>query len=586
MLAALARYCTDSSASTLARFIAAYSISLPYCWARRLGRAIATATALFVTSVVCTTIGMYFGDDASSSSDSADTASAVRIDETDCNVIAMSEAGKPIYARFPTKELARICGLIQAIRTSLVDPRMGLGDIQSLRSGSLRLVFMTVHSITLMAVARLGKHGEAQTDAYLRLELEYVYGQMLLTSTEQVQQVFLQNPNFDLRESMGASESLITGILDEAAPTGKGCGSFLAGGIDSVFPIAPEVRDNASRVLYNIGEHTDNTVFAMLLTGTKLLTIVQPRHVPHQITSFDLHLLMNFVNSRPGLLTSELWFPICLPRFNSSGFLHVYTNCLDINTKLMLVLLSQSNTTEQFKLFRKAAFTARENLGLPQVIGNVLRILDGKSGTGPASLDDVKWRRSLDFDEEDYVDASLDGGGMIPYVFKDSPPHVTTNAAQSKQSMLLMELESARNAEITKTILEECCAVAQAKHFLFRLDAPVQTTELQVGKLTQCLSSPLDLHFQDASSKRRAHTIYQKLQLRLRLGSATCESSMDAFDKVAHVQAVSEEEHMQGIGRNCPASCLAESPPSVQGVTYVIDGSELFLAMNGREFEL
>jgi hypothetical protein len=61
---------------------------------------------------------------------------------------------------------------------------------------------------------------------------------------------------------------------------------------------------------------------------------------------------------------------------------------------------------------------------------------------------------------------------------------------------------------------------------------------------------------------------------------------MDAFDLIASVQAASDEEHMKGTGRYCPASCLAESSPSVQGVTYVIDGQELFLAMNGREFEL
>ena len=31
---------------------------------------------------------------------------------------------------------------------------------------------------------------------------------------------------------------------------------------------------------------------------------------------------------------------------------------------------------------------------------------------------------------------------------------------------------------------------------------------------------------------------------------------------------------------------LYESPPNVHGVTYVIDQSEIFLAMNGRDFEL
>jgi len=72
----------------------------------------------------------------------------------------------------------------------------------------------------------------------------------------------------------------------------------------------------------------------------------------------------------------------------------------------------------------------------------------------------------------------------------------------------------------------------------------------------------------------------------MQLGSATCTSSLEAFDKIAHIQAALEEEHMKGIGQHSPALCLIESPPSVPGVTCVIDGSELFLAMNGREFEV
>jgi hypothetical protein len=80
--------------------------------------------------------------------------------------------------------------------------------------------------------------------------------------------------------------------------------------------------------------------------------------------------------------------------------------------------------------------------------------------------------------------------------------------------------------------------------------------------------------------------MYQKLQLRMRLGSSTFQSTMNAFDSISSEQAASEEEHMKGISRYCPASCLVESPPEIQGVTYAIDGSELFLAMNGREFEV
>jgi hypothetical protein len=420
-----------------------------------------------------------------------------------------------------------------------------------------------------------------------------VYGTILLTITEQVQNVLLQNPNFDLGESLGgATESIISEILDEASPRSKHGGStFLTGGIESVYPITPEVRDRASKVLLEAGERTDNTVFALLITGKKLLTIVQPRHVPHQLSSFDLHLLITFINHRPGLLTSELWFPVCLPRFNSSGFLHVYTNSLDSSTKLTLCLVSQANSTEQFQLFRRAAFAIRENLGLPAVVGNVLRILNPSNmGTDSTCRDDIAWRRSLDFDqvncEEDYVDASLDGGGMIPYVFGDTIPPSAKDSAHNGPCPLLKDLEGALDPRLTQSTLESYCLTAQAMHFVFRLDAQTTTHQPHAGKLTQCLSSPLDFPFCDDASRRRVFCIYQQLQLRLRLGSATCQSSMDAFDLIADDQAASDEEHMKGIGRHCPASCLAESSPSVQGVTYVIDGQELFLAMNGREFEL
>jgi hypothetical protein len=54
---------------------------------------------------------------------------------------------------------------------------------------------------------------------------------------------------------------------------------------------------------------------------------------------------------------------ICLSHFHSHGFLYAYSNCLDHNTNLMPVLLSQENSTQQFQLFCRAAIVARQQLG-------------------------------------------------------------------------------------------------------------------------------------------------------------------------------------------------------------------------------
>jgi hypothetical protein len=154
-------------------------------------------------------------------------------------------------------------------------------------------------------------------------------------------------------------ESLITKMLHDCDNTNTS-GALFSGAVESVSPIAPAVRNNASRVLFDIGRDTDNTVFALLLAGNKkLISIVQPRHTRHQLSCFDLELLLRFCHhSCPGLITSDLWFPICLSRFHSHGFLYAYINCLDRDTNLMLVLLSQENSMQQFQLFRRAAIVA------------------------------------------------------------------------------------------------------------------------------------------------------------------------------------------------------------------------------------
>ncbi|KAJ1938190.1 Vacuolar fusion protein MON1 A [Linderina macrospora] len=56
----------------------------------------------------------------------------------------------------------------------------------------------------------------------------------------------------------------------------------------------------------------------------------------HSLHPSDLMLLFNMAASR-GFLTGEHWTPVCLPRFNDQGFLHVYVNYITPNAALLLV---------------------------------------------------------------------------------------------------------------------------------------------------------------------------------------------------------------------------------------------------------
>jgi len=116
---------------------------------------------------------------------------------------------------------------------------------------------------------------------YLRLQLEHVYGQILLSdhvSSESKTFIFVHHWEL-LIVSLLVSSRRRVHEETMAVPL------LLAGGVDRVSLSDCTTQVHASRVLFVIGKHTDNTVFALLVSGTKLLSIVQSiRHVRHQIS--------------------------------------------------------------------------------------------------------------------------------------------------------------------------------------------------------------------------------------------------------------------------------------------------------------
>lgn len=54
----------------------------------------------------------------------------------------------------------------------------------------------------------------------------------------------------------------------------------------------------------------------------------------------DLHLIFNLVSASTAFRTAESWTPICLPRFDNSGYLHAHISYLDDTCNACLLLLS------------------------------------------------------------------------------------------------------------------------------------------------------------------------------------------------------------------------------------------------------
>lgn len=640
------------------------------------------------------------------------------------NVIILSAAGKPIFVRYGSSsdaedggadasedEWATACGVLQGLRANVLSFGLeglergasSLGDIQSISAGTRLIVFKHTEALTLVSISDRddGNHNEA----WLRLQLEYVYSQVIFILTSQVQAIFNKTPGYDLRSMMGPNvNGSIRNLLDMFDPVdleqdsddapagdsgrrlshasscshksnadisanrGTGCGQFLTQGVECISPIPPEIRDNASRmIIHACGKRGGNSssgsgeLFAMLVVGTRLVTIVQPSNPASQLHTSDLHLILTFVGRQPGLLTNELWFPLCLPRFDSSGFLYAYTSCLDpMGTGLSIVLVSPDNNTDQFESFRRAANTIRKNLGLPSVKTKVLRVFDSSSNASTTSssvstpiisnnhrfgapvrsdsagelsgisidsgdserkkthLDDAAWKMK----EESYDDDEKEDDGNIarrigalgrmrPTVerqlsqtcylenfleeddaFDEDEGKVTLNEAP-----LLTALKVALSASQQEEMMASYLELASAVHFVFRCDIYVNGSGPSGGAnsaqpstgamLTQCFGPPLSFPFVDASSQSQVWDCYERLSLRLRLGSSSVETTMDALDMIGAQQ--NDEYHVdsRGVSRECPVQCLLESPPNVHSVTYLQKDNEwLFVGLNGKFFEL
>lgn len=575
-------------------------------------------------------------NNSSSKNSTASTDSRPKAIDRGPNIIILSAAGKPIYVRHGSDEdeWSSACGLLQGLRANVLSfdgVDSSLGDIQSIRAGKMLIVFLNTKALTLVAISD-GENG-SQSEGWLRLQLEYAYAQVIFTLTDQIQSIFEQSPSFDLRTMMDPNvDASLTNLLDQFDPLdademrqyetdgsassySQGAATFLTAGVECVFPLNPELRDSTSQLLINTCRG-DDTLFALLVVGTRLVTIVQPSNPSSQMHTSDLHLILTFVGKQPGLLTNEVWFPICLPRFDSSGFLYAYTSCLDpVHTGLCIVLISGNNSTEQFKVFHSASDAVRTNLGLPP-----LSIARTSLSTSASSNDKNKtpnWGGMQD-DTDSYSDGSDDDSerrGSILSRISASGNVVSTNAIATRprlgerqlsmtnyvrpKSKAVEEIDTTRESPFItavkiaslprqqEDIMRQYLELASAVHFTFRCDIYVQgssgtSTE---GMLTQCFGPPLTFPFTDTRSQRRVWDIYQRLSLRLRLGSSSVETCYDALDMF---QVQHDSNNIIGnISSDCPMQSLLESPPNVHGVTYLQEDNEwLYVGLNGKFFEL
>lgn len=243
------------------------------------------------------------------------------------HIFVLSSAGKPIYSRYGNEDkLATIFATMQALVSVVQDND---DTLQTIIAGDTTLVFLVKTHIILVAVSKT-----IESKSKLTMQLNYVYDQIasMLTITK-LNKIFEQRHNYDLRRLLSGVERLIDHLLlyTEVDP------AFTLAGIECL-PLTASARDSISSAITQCCSKIKNVVFAILVANNQLVTLVRMKK--YDIHPTDLHLIFNLVKASQSFKAVESWTPLCLPRFDCSGFLYGHVSYLAEDCQACLILLT------------------------------------------------------------------------------------------------------------------------------------------------------------------------------------------------------------------------------------------------------
>ena len=153
-----------------------------------------------------------------------------------------------------------------------------------------------------------------------------------------------------------------------------------------ILPLSPSVRESIISAIQNNCSKIKNLVFAVLIADNKLIALVRMKK--YFIHPSDLRLIFNLIECSESFKSAESWTPICLPKFDSNGFLHAHVSYLSDDCQACLLLLSvdqdvfftlseakkkiteklrRSNCLEAINEAMKSKAIKLDNIGIPEI---------------------------------------------------------------------------------------------------------------------------------------------------------------------------------------------------------------------------
>nr|KAJ0193794.1 hypothetical protein LSAT_V11C800400860 [Lactuca sativa] len=249
------------------------------------------------------------------------------------------------------------------------------GRIHLIRAGKHQVAFLVKGPIYLVCISCTEEPYES-----LRSQLELLYGQMVLILTESVSRYFEKNPKFDMTPLLGGTDAVFSSLFHSF----RNPASFLHA--YTYLPLPCATRQAVAAILQDV---SDSSVVS--LVGAQKA----------QLHPDDMLLLANFV------MTSESFFPICLPRYNAMPFLHAYVHYFDDGKAYEAV--QECEELKKKCLYLLRAMVARDEFrrrrrSKAATIVQELKLLEARSFEAP-ELDISKGKRKLP--ESEFVDVAL-----------------------------------------------------------------------------------------------------------------------------------------------------------------------------------
>lgn len=229
----------------------------------------------------------------------------------------LSSAGKPIWSRHG--DLSLINSSMGVVQTIISFYEGMKNSLQGFTAGNARFVVATEGPLYFVAISKLG-----ESDIQLRDQLKALYMQILSTLTlPTLTKIFVHRPSSDLSTPLQGTESLLSSLADSFT---KGSPTSMLGALECL-----RIRKSQRHALNNafLKARTEKLLYGLIVAGGRLVSVIRPRR--HSLHPSDLQLIFNMLFESGGIKAGggENWIPLCLPAFNSSGYLYMYVSFFD-----------------------------------------------------------------------------------------------------------------------------------------------------------------------------------------------------------------------------------------------------------------